>query len=76
MQIQYVFYIPAKMYNKQEVLRMFKIEKPEFVNKTFRIEKKLVERLEQVAQQEDISVNALVVQCCNYALDNMETSDK
>lgn len=64
------------MYNKQEVLYMFKIDKPEFVNKTFRIDKKLVERLEQVAQQEDISVNALVVQCCNYALDNMETSDK
>lgn len=52
---------------------MFKIEKPIFVNKTFRIEKKLIERLEKVAQQEDISVNALVVQCCNYALDNMET---
>lgn len=54
---------------------MFKVEKPEFVNKTFRLEKKLVERLEQIAQQEDISVNALVVQCCNYALDNMENSD-
>lgn len=54
---------------------MFKVEKPEFVNKTFRLEKKLIERLEQVAQQEDISVNALVVQCCNYALDNMENSE-
>lgn len=55
---------------------MFRIEKPVFVNKTFRIEKKLIERLEQVAQQEDISVNALVVQCCNYALDNMENSNE
>lgn len=64
------------MYNKQEVLYMFRIEKPVFVNKTFRIEKKLIERLEQVAQQEDISVNALVVQCCNYALDNMENSNE
>lgn len=54
---------------------MFKVEKPEFVNKTFRLEKKLLERLEQISQQEDISVNALVVQCCNYALDNMESSD-
>ena len=52
---------------------MFKIEKPEFINKTFRIEKKLIERLEQVAQRENISVNALVVQCCTYALDNMDT---
>lgn len=64
------------VYNKQEVSYMFRIEKPVFVNKTFRIEKKLIERLEQVAQQEDISVNALVVQCCNYALDNMENSNE
>lgn len=55
---------------------MFKVEKPEFVNKTFRIEKTFLERLEQVAQKENISVNALVVQCCNYALDNMQSEDK
>lgn len=55
---------------------MFKVEKPEFVNKTFRIEKSFLERLEQVAQKENISVNALVVQCCNYALDHMQSEDK
>ncbi len=51
---------------------MFKIEKAEIVNKTFRMDKRLVERLARVAQQENISVNALVIQCCTYALDNME----
>lgn len=56
---------------------MFKIEKPEYVNKTFRMEKKLVEQLEKLAQNENISVNSLVIQCCNYALDNLElSSDK
>ena len=55
---------------------MFKVEKPEFVNKTFRIDKRLVERLECVAQQEGISLNALVVQCCSYALNNMERSQE
>ena len=50
---------------------MFKIEKPEYDNKTFRMEKKLVEQLEQLAQNENISVNSLVIQCCNYALDNL-----
>ena len=50
---------------------MFRVEKPEYINKTFRIEKKLVERLERVAQREDISLNALVVQCCEYALNDM-----
>lgn len=53
---------------------MFKIEKPEYVNKTFRMEKRLVEKLEELAQKEDISVNSLVIQCCNYALDNLEIS--
>ena len=51
---------------------MFKVEKTEYVNKTFRIDRSLLTRLETVAQQEDISINALVVQCCNYALNDME----
>ncbi len=56
---------------------MFRVEKTEYVNKTFRIDKKLLDRLAQVAQREDISVNALVVQCCEYALKSLEsTSDK
>lgn len=54
---------------------MFKIEKPEYVNKTFRMEKKLVEQLEKLAQDENISVNSLVIQCCNYALENLETAN-
>ena len=55
---------------------MFKVEKPEFVNKTFRMEKELVKKLEEVAQRENVSVNALVVQCCKYALENMETKSE
>ncbi len=50
---------------------MFKVKKTEYVNKTFRIDKELLEKLENVAQRENISVNALVVQCCNYALEDM-----
>ena len=52
---------------------MFKVEKPEYVNKTFRIDKKLLERLEAIAQKENISVNALVVQCCEYAINDMNS---
>lgn len=37
------------------------------------MDKKLVERLAKAAQEENVSVNALVVQCCNYALDNRES---
>ncbi|MBR1854891.1 MAG: toxin-antitoxin system HicB family antitoxin [Lachnospiraceae bacterium] len=50
---------------------MFKVEKKNYINKTFRIEENLLRRLEQVAAEEKISVNALVVQCCQYALDDM-----
>ena len=56
--------------------KMFKVEKPEFVNKTFRMEKELVKKLEEVAQRENVSVNALVVQCCKYALENMEAKSE
>ena len=55
---------------------MFKVEKAEFVNKTFRVEKSLLERLESIAQKEKVSLNTLVVQCCEYALEHMnDTQD-
>ena len=54
----------------------FKIEKPEYVNRTFRITTELSDRLSTVAQKEGISVNELVVQCCNYAISNMNTTEK
>lgn len=53
----------------------FKIEKPEYVNRTFRITKELAETLSEIAQREGISVNELVVQCCNFAISNMAVSD-
>jgi len=51
---------------------MFKIEKPEMINKTFRLPLELVERLQTVAQNQGISLNNLVKQCCEYALNNLE----
>ncbi|MCR4814788.1 MAG: hypothetical protein K5879_08170 [Lachnospiraceae bacterium] len=55
---------------------MFQVKKKEYVNKTFRIERELLEKLCEVAQQENISVNELVVQCCEYALDDMKAKGK
>ena len=49
-------------------MRSARQETNEFVS----FQKELAEQLEEVAQNESISVNALVVQCCNYALNNME----
>lgn len=51
----------------------FQIKKPEYVNKTFRIPKTLADNLSAVAQKENVSVNELVVQCCNFALSNIKS---
>ena len=54
---------------------MFKVEKEEMVNKTFRLPQNLVERLYTVAQNKGVSLNNLVKQCCEYALDNLATDN-
>ena len=50
---------------------MFDVTKPEMVNKTFRMPAELVERLTKVAQAKKVSLNSLIVQCCEYALNNL-----
>lgn len=54
---------------------MFIVQKPGASNKTIRMPDKLIEQLEEVAKSEDISFNQLVVQCCEYALDNLPKSN-
>ena len=51
---------------------MFKVKRTEHVNKTFRFPTELVEKLEVLAQSNGISLNNLVVQCCEYALENID----
>ena len=41
---------------------------------TIRFTDELHEELHRVAAQNDISFNLLVLQCCKYALENMEES--
>lgn len=64
------FAVNKKMENPEDECMEFQINKPEYVNKTFRIPKELSETLSRVAQSEGISMNELVVQCCKYALSN------
>lgn len=54
----------------------FKIKKQEYVNRTYRIPKELAEKLAQIAQEANISVNELVVQSCEFALDNLKVEEK
>ena len=53
----------------------FKIEKEEYVNNTFRLNKKLVEEMDKVADSKNISLNKLVVLCVEYALENLDTKE-
>ena len=55
---------------------MFYVQKPEMVNKTFRLPEELVNRLSAVAQQQGVSMNNLVAQCCNYALNDLADPSK
>lgn len=55
---------------------MFEIKKPSASNKTIRMPDNLIEKLERLAAQYDISFNQLVVQCCEYALDNMKQAEE
>ncbi len=51
---------------------MFEIKKEEYVNKTFRMPIELVKKMEIIAQKEKISLNNLVVQCCEYSIKNLK----
>jgi len=51
---------------------MFKVEKPDMINKTFRLPLKLVEELQIVAQNKGVSLNKLIEKCCEYALANLD----
>ncbi len=57
---------------------MFKVRADynEYQNKTFRIPAELVQELEVVAQANNISVNKLVIQSLQYALDNLDEGSK
>lgn len=56
--------------------RIFKIKKPQSSNKTIRMPDELIERFQKLATSYDVSFNQLVVQCCEFALENMIEEDK
>lgn len=55
---------------------MFKVRHTEeTANRTFRFPKNLIDKMSILAQNENISLNSFVVQCCEYAVDNFQQSD-
>lgn len=55
---------------------MFEIQNQQKSNKTIRMPDELIDRLQKIADKNNISFNQLVVQCCEYALNNMLKSDE
>lgn len=56
--------------------KVFKIKKTICSNKTIRMPDELIEKLQKLADANDISFNQVVVQCCDFALENMSGTDK
>ena len=57
----------------------FIIKKPTSSNRTIRMPDDLIGDLGRIASEKGISFNQLVIQCCEFALDNLSktnTSDK
>ena len=63
------------MIHKKERIIMFDVKRPEMTNKTFRLPLSLVKRLQEVAQNKSVSLNSLVTQCCEYALENLNNTE-
>ena len=53
---------------------MFKLKKEysEFENKSVRLPKVLIGKVQELAGEYEMSFNKVVIQCIEYALDNME----
>ena len=56
---------------------MFKIQKGyDTETKTFRLPNELIDRLENLATRNKLSLNKLVIQCLNYAIENLENENE
>ena len=49
----------------------FIIKKPTSSNRTIRMPDTLIEKIAKIAAEQDISFNQVVVQCCEFAIENL-----
>ena len=53
----------------------FHIKKQEYSNRTLRFPVELLEELNTIATSKNISLNQLVVKCCEYAMNNIDDEE-
>jgi len=62
---------------KKRCVIMFKIQKGyDSESKSFRLPIEMIEKLGEIAAKNKISLNKLVIQCLNYALENIDEANK
>ena len=56
---------------------MFKLKKEytEYENKSLRLPKDLISKVQQLANENDLSFNKVVIQCIEYALNHTEDNN-
>lgn len=54
----------------------FHIKKQEYSNRTLRFPVELLEDLNSIATSKNISLNQLVVKCCEYAMKNIDDDEE
>lgn len=47
----------------------------EYSSKTFRLPNEIINKLEEIAKENNTSVNRIVIQCLEYAISEASTSD-
>ena len=57
---------------------MFRVKKDhiEYENKSLRLPTDLIEKVQELADRNDISFNKVVIQCIDYALDHMDKNEE
>lgn len=53
----------------------FRIQKEENISKTLRFPSSIIKKIEELAHHNDLSFNQVVVQCCEYALANLDSEE-
>ncbi len=49
----------------------FIIKKPSSSNRTIRMPDTLIEKITKLASEKNVSFNQIVIQCCEYAIENL-----
>lgn len=64
--------------NNEWSYRMFRVKKErvEYENKSLRLPVDLIEKVQLLADKNEISFNKVVIQCIDYALEHMEKNDE